>query len=82
MILSLLLKLLKNILKSLNIISGNVLISYNYFKCDEIALSSADRGAHIVLSFFEKIKNKKNIYYFVIGGSLYRNITNKNWRIN
>ncbi len=56
-------------------------ILINYFKCDEIILSSADRGAHIVLSFFEKIKCKKNIYYFVIGGSLDRNIINKKWKI-
>lgn len=56
-------------------------ILINYFKCDEIVLSSADRGAHIVLSFFEKMKCKKNIYYFVIGGSLYRNIIHKKWKV-
>lgn len=54
------------------------LIMFNYFICDEIIVSSADRGANIVLSFFEKIKSKKKIYYFVIGGSLYRNIKEKN----
>ena len=51
-----------------------------YFKCDEIIVSSADRGAHIVLDFFEMIKCKKKIYYFVIGGSLFLNITQKKWK--
>lgn len=58
------------------------LIIMNYFKCDKIIISSADRGAHIVLNFFEKINCKKDIYYFVIGGSLYRNIKEKKWNIN
>lgn len=62
-----------------NILKLTFLIIINYFKCDEIVVSSADRGAHIVLSFFEKIKTKKFIYYFVIGGSLYRNITENKW---
>lgn len=57
-------------------------IIFNYFRCDEIVISSADRGAHIVLDFLEKINSKKSIYYFVIGGSLYRNITNKKWKIS
>lgn len=57
------------------------LIMFNYFICDEIIVSSADRGANIVLSFFEKIKSKKKIYYFVIGGSLYRNIKEKKWNV-
>ncbi len=52
----------------------------NYFKCDKIVISSADRGAHIVLKFFEKIKCRKDIYYFVIGGSLYKNITERKWK--
>lgn len=56
------------------------LIIFNYFRNDEIIVSSADRGAHIVLSFFEKIRCKKKIYYFVIGGSLYRNICEKKWK--
>ena len=55
------------------------LIIVNYLRCDKIIVSSADRGAHIVLDFFSKIKTKKEIYYFVIGGSLYRNITEKRW---
>lgn len=55
------------------------LIMFYYFWCDKIVISSADRGAHIVLSFFNKIKCKKDIFYFVIGGSLYNNITEKNW---
>ena len=57
------------------------LIIINYFICDEIIISSADNGAHIVLNFLEKIKTKKNIYYFVIGGSLYRNIIEKKWNV-
>ena len=55
------------------------LILVNYFKCDEIIVSSADKGAHIVIDFFNKIRSKKPIYYFVIGGSLSRNIYNQNW---
>lgn len=57
-------------------------IIFNYFWCKKIVISSADRGANIVISFFNKIKSKKEIYYFVIGGSLYNNITNKKWNIN
>lgn len=56
------------------------LIIFNYIKCDKIVISSADKGAHIVLRFLEKIKCKKDTYYFVIGGSLYRNIIEKKWK--
>lgn len=56
-------------------------ILYNYFKCQKIVVSSADRGANIVLDFFRKIKCKKEIYYFVIGGSLYKNINSKKWNV-
>ena len=55
------------------------LIIINYIKCDDIIVSSADKGANIVLDFFRKINSKKNIYYFVIGGSLSRNIKEKKW---
>lgn len=55
------------------------LIIINYIKCDYIIVSSADKGANIVLDFFRKINSKKNIYYFVIGGSLSRNIKEKKW---
>ena len=58
------------------------LIIYNYFRCDNIVVSSADRGAHIVLDFFRRIRCKKDVYYFVIGGSLYENITEKKWNVN
>lgn len=58
------------------------LIIFYYFKSDEIIVSSADKGANIVLNFFRKIKTKKNIYYFVIGGSLSRNIKEKEWNID
>ena len=58
------------------------LILINFLKCDTIIVSSADNGAHIVLNFFRKIKTKKNIYYFVIGGSLAKNIKEKKWNIN
>lgn len=58
------------------------LIILNYFKSDEIVVSSADRGANIVLNFFRKIKSHKNIYYFVIGGSLSRNIKEKRWNVD
>lgn len=57
------------------------LIMFYYFWCDKIVISSADRGAHIVLSFFNKIKCKKDIFYFVIGGSLYNNIIEKKWNV-
>lgn len=57
------------------------LILINYFKCDDIIVSSADKGAHIVLNFFRKIHCKKTIYYFVIGGSLYKNISEKKWNV-
>lgn len=56
------------------------LIMINFLRCDKIVISSADKGSHIVLKFFERIKTKKDIYYFVIGGSLYRNITKNNWK--
>lgn len=56
-------------------------IIYNYLICDEIIVSSADRGAHIVLDFFRKINCKKSIYYFVIGGTLAKNIVEKKWNI-
>lgn len=59
-----------------------VKILYYYFKTDDIVVSSADRGSHIVLEFFRRINCKKNIYYFVIGGSLARNIDKKKWNIN
>lgn len=65
-----------------NIIKLIFLIICNYFKVDYIIISSADRGAHIVLDFFEKIKCKKDIYYFVIGGTLSKNIMSKNWKID
>lgn len=58
-----------------------LILSY-YIRCDEIIVSSADKGAHIVLEFFRKIKSKKKIYYFVIGGSLSKNIKEKNWNID
>lgn len=57
------------------------LIIFNYFWCDKIIVSAADNGSNIVLSFFNKIKTRKEIYYFVIGGSLYRNIKEKNWSV-
>lgn len=57
------------------------LILINYLRCDDIIVSSADNGSHIVLEFFRKIRTKKNIYYFVIGGSLSRNINQKKWNI-
>ncbi len=56
-------------------------ILFYFLLVDDIIVSSADRGAHIVLNFFEKIKCKKNIYYFVIGGSLCRNINEKKWDV-
>ena len=57
-------------------------IIFNNLKCDEIIVSSADRGAHIVLDFFRKINCNKTIYYFVIGGTLYKNIKEKKWNIS
>ena len=59
-----------------------VSILFYFFQCDEIIVSSADKGAHIVLDFFRKIKCKKKVYYFVIGGSLFRNIKEKKWNLN
>lgn len=58
------------------------MIIFYFFQCDDIVVSSADKGANIVLNFFRKIRTKKNIYYFVIGGSLSRNIKEKGWNIN
>ena len=57
------------------------LIIYNFIFCNSIVVSSADKGANIVLDFFRKINTKKNIYYFVIGGTLSKNIKEKNWNI-
>lgn len=57
------------------------LITFYYLKCDEIVVSSADKGANIVLNFFRKINSKKSIYYFVVGGSLSKNIKEKKWNI-
>lgn len=53
-----------------------------YFWCDKIIISSADRGAHIVLNFFHKINNKKPIYYFVVGGVLHTNICRNKWNVD
>ena len=58
-----------------------ITIIISFFRCDNIIVSSADNGAHIVLDFFRKIKTKKNIYYFVVGGALSRNIKEKKWNI-
>lgn len=58
------------------------LVIINFLKCDDIIVSSADNGAHIVLDFFRRIRTKKNIFYFVIGGSLARNIEQKRWNSN
>lgn len=58
-----------------------ILILFYFFKCDDIVVSSADKGANIILNFFRKIHTHKNIYYFVIGGSLSRNIKEKKWNI-
>lgn len=58
------------------------LIIKNIFSADEIIVSSADNGANILLNFLRKINYKKNIYYFVIGGSLARNIKQKKWNVN
>lgn len=55
------------------------LIIKNYINCDSVIVSAADNGAHIVLDFFRKINSNKDIYYFVVGGSLSRNIKEKNW---
>ena len=57
------------------------LVILNYFKCDSIIVSSYDFGAHIILDFFNKIKTKKDIYYFVIGSTLNDNINKKNWNL-
>lgn len=54
-------------------------IMTNLFKCDTIIISSADKGANIILNFFSKVKIKKDIYYFVTGGSLSTNIIQKKW---
>ena len=35
------------------------IIIINFFKCDSIIVSSADKGANIVLNFFRKIKQKR-----------------------
>lgn len=58
-----------------------VLIIINYLKCDKIIISSADRGANIVLKFLDRIHSKKDVFYFVIGGSLYKNIVEKKWKV-
>lgn len=53
----------------------------NYIKNDAIIISAANRGAHIILTFLHKIKNRKPIYYFVVGGSLARDIQEHHWKI-
>ena len=58
------------------------LIIKNIFSVDKVIISSADNGANILLNFLRKINYKKNIYYFVIGGSLARNIKQKKWSVN
>ena len=57
------------------------LIFKNYFIADKIVISCADRGARIVLDFFRRIQNKKDIFYFVVGGALAKNITQNQWNI-
>ena len=64
-----------------HIIKLIILILFYFIRCDEIVISSADKGANIVLNFFRKINTNKKIYYFVIGGSLSKNIKEKNWNI-
>ncbi|HBC83888.1 MAG TPA: hypothetical protein DCZ30_00035, partial [Clostridiales bacterium] len=59
---------------------GKIIIGY--LQSNKIVISSADRGAHIVLKFLNKIRNKKELYYFVIGGALYNNIIEKKWDVN
>ena len=58
------------------------LILINFFRCNDIVISSADKGANIVLKFFRILNYKKKIFYFVIGGSLSKNIIEKRWNIN
>lgn len=57
------------------------LILYRFIFCDEIIISAADRGAHIVLNFFRLINTRKKITYFVIGGTLSKNILDNKWNV-
>jgi glycosyltransferase len=56
-------------------------VLFYYFWCDKIIISAADRGSNIIINFFAKIKTKKPIYYFIIGGSLANNIKSKKWKV-
>lgn len=53
----------------------------NYIKNDVIVVSAANRGAHIILTFLDKVKSRKPLYYFVVGGSLAQDINRHHWRI-
>lgn len=50
-------------------------------KNDMLIISAANRGAHIILTFLHRIKSRKPLYYFVIGGSLAEDIEKHHWKI-
>ncbi len=62
-----------------NIIILVLKVIYYYLFSDIIIISAADRGSNILLNFLYKIRNKKKVYYFVIGGALSKNIVDKRW---
>ena len=64
-----------------HILKISLFILIHLMRCDNIIISTADRGAYIVLRFFNMIKIKKPIYYFVIGGNLQKKIVEKKWNI-
>lgn len=53
----------------------------NYTKNDILIVSAANRGAHIILTFLDKVRNRKPLYYFVVGGSLAQDIKKHRWKI-
>lgn len=64
-----------------HILKISLFILIHLMRCDNIIISTADRGAYIALRFFNMIKIKKPIYYFVIGGNLQKKIVEKKWNI-
>lgn len=60
--------------KSLNAIRIIIKIFKYYKSVDKIIISASQGGAVRILKFLNIIKNKKEIYYFLIGGSLAKHI--------
>lgn len=64
------------------IFSTGVKMIFSYFNCDEIVICTSSPGASRFLKFLKLVRNKKNVYYFVSGGNLYKKIEDKTYPID